>query len=68
MDDDTAEFEEISVLKETEKAILVEIEGEEFWVPKSVIHEDSEVFEENTEGTLIVKLWWAEKNGLVEAT
>jgi len=67
MDDDTAEFEEISVLKETEKAILVEIEGEEFWVPKSVIHEDSEVFEENTEGTLIVKLWWAEKNGLVES-
>lgn len=61
---DTAEFEDISVAKETDKAILVEIEGEEFWVPKSVIHEDSEVKEEGTEGILIVKRWWAENNGL----
>ena len=61
---DTAEFEGISVLQETEKAIKCEIEGEEFWIPKSVIHEDSEVYEEGTEGSLIIKRWWAEKNGL----
>ena len=60
------EFEDISVKKETEKAILVEIEGDEYWVPKSQLSEDSEVYErdEGNEGTLIVTRWWATQEGL----
>ncbi len=51
---------------ETEKAILVRLEdvGTEIWVPKSCVHDDSEVYEENGEGELVVAAWWAEKEGL----
>ena len=53
-------------LAETEKAIKVKLEDadEEFWVPKSVVHDDSEVYSmKNGSGSLVVKQWWAEKNG-----
>lgn len=50
--------------RETPKALLVEVEGEEKWVPKSLIHDDSEVYREGDAGTLVVPLWWAEKEGL----
>lgn len=54
--------------KERDKALLVVIDGDEKWVPKSVIHDDSEVFDadENARGTLVLKRWWAEENELVE--
>jgi oxalate decarboxylase/phosphoglucose isomerase-like protein (cupin superfamily) len=51
---------------ETEKAILVEIEGEKMWVPKSQIHDDSEVYsKEHGDGDLVVTEWWATQKGLV---
>lgn len=55
-------------LRMPDKAILVAVAGEEIWIPKSVVHDDSEVYstdEDGREGTLRVKLWWAEKNGHV---
>jgi len=63
----TAKFPNCRVVTATEKALLVEIEGEEEWVPKSVIHDDSEVFDddENAEGMLVLEDWWAEKSGLI---
>jgi hypothetical protein len=63
----TAKFPNCRVVTATEKALLVEIEGEEEWVPKSVIHDDSEVFDddENAEGMLVLEEWWAEKSGLI---
>jgi CMP-2-keto-3-deoxyoctulosonic acid synthetase len=64
--DNEAHFEVTEVLRETDKAILVNIEGEETWIPKSVILDQSEVYsEKNGNGTLIVKYWWAEKEGLI---
>lgn len=57
--------EVVSVVRETDKALCVELDGGvEQWVPKSVIHDDSEVWNAETTGELIVKYWWAEKNGL----
>lgn len=58
----------VTCSKETQKAILVTggfLEGE-VWVPKSVIHDDSEVFDstDNATGELVVKEWWAEKEGI----
>ena len=54
-------------VKETEKALLVQVdgvnEGQEFWIPKSCIHDDSEVFSSLGLGKLIVMRWFAEKNG-----
>lgn len=55
-----------AVEKETPKAILVRItlEGRqvERWIPKSVIHDDSEVWKLGHFGKLYVEQWWAEKN------
>ena len=50
----------------SEKAILVYIEklGADVWIPRSAIHEDSEVYGGGDgEGDLVVKTWWAEKEG-----
>lgn len=55
------------VKKATDKALQVELEtGETVWIPKSVIHDDSELYDEseNNEGEVVVKNWWAEKEGL----
>lgn len=53
------------VIQETDKAILVRLEDEqEVWIPKSVIHDNSEVYSEKSgEGMLVVAEWWAERNG-----
>lgn len=63
------ELDDCEVRRETDKALLVYIEDldEEAWVPRSVIHDDSEVFDadENSEGVLAVKMWFAEKQGWV---
>lgn len=60
-------FDNCKAKKATQLALLVEIEGETLWIPKSVIHADSEVFDinENSEGMLALEEWWAEKAGLV---
>jgi hypothetical protein len=51
-------------IREKEKALLLNIEGVERWVPKSVIHDDSEVWEMGQKtGSLVVKRWFAAKNG-----
>ena len=51
--------------KETRNALHVVLEtGEAYWVPKSVVADESEVYEEGHEGRLVVKLWWAERNDL----
>ena len=65
----------VDVIRETEKAILVELtdrptvhgKNPEAWIPRSVICEDSEVGEdasEGDEGELFVHQWFAEKEGL----
>lgn len=54
--------------KDTGRALLIELEsGEERWIPSSVIHDDSPVYDarDNSEGDVIVKRWWADKEGLV---
>lgn len=59
-------IEDVVAKHKTDKALLCEIDGEEKWVPLSVIHDDSEVYdaEKNAEGTLVVEEWWARKNGI----
>lgn len=62
----------VKAVRETAKAVLVEFSQEyhgetETWVPQSQIHEDSEVWREGHEGTLITSGWFARKRGWVEA-
>lgn len=64
-DDEGVTFDKTVGVKETDAALLVRFaDGKERWFPKSAIHDDSEVFEEDGEGTLVVKTWFAEKEGL----
>lgn len=67
-EDDTlgCDVGEVRAKHETLKALLVRLNGRDVWVPKSVIHEDSEVFDnkDHKEGILIVKKWFADKEGL----
>jgi hypothetical protein len=55
------------VVAHTEKALRVELaSGDTFWLPRSVLHDDSELYDEgeHKEGKLVVKAWWADKEGL----
>lgn len=55
------------VVRATGRALLCRLEtGEERWIPKSVIHDDSEVYDqgENAAGELVVQGWWADREGL----
>lgn len=64
--DDATSLGQCRVLRETDKAVLVQTEaGDEVWIPKSVVHDDSEIYDGGSEtGELVVKAWWAEKEGL----
>ena len=68
MDRNGVWYGEVEVIKTTEKAILVNYEGEEVWVAKSQIHDDSEIFEDCPVaiGTLALPYWLAKEKGLTE--
>ena len=55
-----------TVLFENELSLKVNLEGEEVLIPKSQIHDNSEVYKAGTEGSLIVTEWLAEKRGWSE--
>jgi len=59
------QIQNVTVKRDTEKALLVVIEGEEFWIPKSQIDDDSEVYKADTEGTLVITEWIAKEKGLI---
>lgn len=55
-------------LSGTVKALRVQLESEDSprWIPRSQIHDDSEVYDtdDNTTGDLVLTHWFAEKEGL----
>ena len=64
--DECVELEvEEPVRRATPKAILIEYEGVEKWIPQSLISDDSEVWKEGDTGTLVIPEWFARKEGLV---
>jgi hypothetical protein len=55
---------QVKALRETDRALLcADSNGNEFWVPKSQLHDDSEVFEVGGEGKLVVTRWLADQKG-----
>ena len=66
--DPVASFDDVKVKRATDKAILVEIDGEEHWIPKSHVHDDSEVWDDAPDargpGRLVVSQWIAEQKGI----
>lgn len=45
--------------------LLVDIEGEEIWLPQKMIDDKSEVYQKGDEGDLVIPLNLAEEKGLV---
>ncbi len=61
--DEVAVFHNTKCIEEKTTAIRVDFgQGLKRWCPKSVIHDDSEVYKRDTDGKLIVKKWFAVKN------
>lgn len=65
MERETIEFQNVQCIAETDKAIRCRILEKSYWIPKSQVEHDSEVFRKEQHGTLIVTQWWATKEGLV---
>lgn len=71
MDEGTFTIYEAEVVEETDRSVKINSPDfdEEFWVPKSAIHDDSEVFDGSLDGSgpgnLIVTYKWAERKGLI---
>ena len=63
MSEETVELEDVSVEAETDLALLCNIDDKRHWIPKSVVHEDSEVSSEGDTGTIVLQRWFAEKKG-----
>ena len=59
------EIQNVTVAHETDNALLVIIDGEKLWIPKSHIDDDSEVYKKDTEGTLVISEWIAKEKGLI---
>lgn len=56
------------VLREAKSglALLISVENEEIWVPKSILHDESDIDETSEvgdEGDVVVPEWWAEQEG-----
>jgi hypothetical protein len=59
-EDGTTVAEDAEAIRETDAALLVRMDdGAERWFPKSVIHDDSTVYEVGHTGELVVKRWFA---------
>lgn len=60
-----ARFPGARVIRATKAAILVDVEGEEYWIPQSQVDDDSEIWKQGDEGELVVSEWFAGRAGLV---
>ena len=66
LDEEYVVFYDVKATRDAGSAMLVEIDAEEYWIPYSQIHDNSEVQEEGDEGELIVTEWLAIKKGLID--
>ena len=63
--DGQVEFEDVFVLRETPRAILCRIDGQNIWIPQSQVHADSEIWKVGDHGLLVVSEFIAKEKGLV---
>ena len=55
---------EVLVKHQTDKAVLVEVDGEEVWIPWSQVEDNGEEFKNGYEGIMYVTRWFADKEEL----
>ena len=63
---DLVEIEDVLVIEEREKSLLVLYEGEEVLIPRSQISDTSEVQGDGDEGVLVIPRWLARDRDMVE--
>lgn len=73
MNDKGISLGQSTATRESDRALLVQIEASviglktggtvKIWVPKSQIHDDSEVFQNGQSGKLVVTEWLAKEKG-----
>lgn len=59
----SVEIKDVVATAESLKALLVVVDDQEVWVPKSQIEDESEVYRKGHEGTLVVTDWFAKQKG-----
>lgn len=59
-------IDDVEVIRDTDKAILCLIGGEEVWLPQGQIDDDSECWQQGDTGLLVISEWIARQKGLVE--
>jgi hypothetical protein len=57
-------IEGVTCIDESPKAIKVVIDKDAHWIPKSQVHDDSEVYKKDDDGVLIISAWIAGEKGL----
>jgi len=60
-----AAFPDCKVVDSSDLAIKVDIDGTLYWIPQSQVDDDSELWENGQEGTLVLSEWIAKEKGLV---
>jgi hypothetical protein len=53
------------VIAETDLALKCDFGDKVEWIPKSLVHADSEVWMEDQEGAMLIPEWLAKKKGLI---
>ena len=63
---DIVTLQDAEVIRESDRAVLVRVDGAEVWIPKSQIDDASEVWSLKNAGPgdLVIPLWLAEEKGL----
>jgi hypothetical protein len=59
------EIEDVFIKAATPKALLCVIDGKEHWIPQSQIDDDSEVWQKDDVGKLVISEWIATEKGLI---
>lgn len=66
INDEILEIDDCAVLAESEKGLLVVFDdGEQEWIPKSHVHDDSEICQQGDFGKLAITKWIAERKSLL---
>jgi hypothetical protein len=60
-DHEDVSFPDAQCVSSTPMALLCRVIGDEHWIPRSVISDDSEVYERGHVGKLVVRKWFARK-------
>jgi hypothetical protein len=58
-------IEDVMPIAATEKALLVQVDSVQVWIPKSLIDDESEVYSmKSGAGTLVIPGWLADREGI----